>query len=241
MKPMEDAYGQEIYSYFQGKESVEIVERSDGYINFSSGTRMYFSEYKDWDKNEKEAIKYAKDRVLDIGCGAGRHSLYLQKRGLDVLGIDNSPLAVKVSKLRGLKRAKVIPITQINFRPDSFDAILMMGNNFGLFGSFRRAKWLLKKLYRMTSDDAVIIAQANDVYGTTAPEHLEYHKQNRKLGRMSGQLRIRIRFKKFVGKWFDYLLVSKDEMKNILKDTGWEIKKFIDSKSSVYAAIIKKS
>ncbi len=238
---MEDAYGQEIYSYFQGKESVEIVERSDGYINFSSGTRMYFSEYKDWDKNEKEAIKYAKDRVLDIGCGAGRHSLYLQKRGLDVLGIDNSPLAVKVSKLRGLKRAKVIPITQINFRPDSFDAILMMGNNFGLFGSFRRAKWLLKKLYRMTSDDAVIIAQANDVYGTTAPEHLEYHKQNRKLGRMSGQLRIRIRFKKFVGKWFDYLLVSKDEMKNILKDTGWEIKKFIDSKSSVYAAIIKKS
>jgi cyclopropane fatty-acyl-phospholipid synthase-like methyltransferase len=39
---------------------------------------------------EKKSMGYVKGRtVLDIGCGPGRHALYLQnERGFDVLGID---------------------------------------------------------------------------------------------------------------------------------------------------------
>ena len=57
---------------------------------------------------------------------------------------------------------------------------------------------------------------------------------------MSGQLKIRIRYRKFIGEWFDYLFVSKDEMQKILEKTRWKIKKFIDSKGSSYVAIIEK-
>ena len=57
---------------------------------------------------------------------------------------------------------------------------------------------------------------------------------------MPGQLRIRIRFRNYVGDWFDYLLVSKKEMKVILKDTGWKVKKFIDVGDHMYSAIIEK-
>jgi len=45
---------------------------------------------------------------------------------------------------------------------------------------------------------------------------------------------------KYVGRWFDYLMVSKEEMKEILKGTGWKVKKFIDSEDSLYIAIIEK-
>jgi 2-polyprenyl-3-methyl-5-hydroxy-6-metoxy-1,4-benzoquinol methylase len=85
-------------------------------------------------------MEFVKGRVLDIGCGAGRHSLYLQKRGFDVLGIDSSPLAIKVCKLRGLKQAKVMSIEELNFKPNSFDSVITLGSNFGLFGSFEKAK-----------------------------------------------------------------------------------------------------
>ena len=61
-----------------------------------------------------------------------------------------------------------------------------------------------------------------------------------KRGRMAGQLKLRIRFEKCIGDWFDYLLVSKKEMQEILKDTGWKIKKFIRSGKSFYIAIIEK-
>ncbi len=244
LKPEEDAFGQEILACHKGERASEIVERDDGYFDASpKGPKMYFSEYEDWLLVEKKAIEFVKGRVLDIGCGAGRHSLYLQENGFDVLGIDNSPLAIRVCKLRGLKKAEVMAIEDVNFKPDSFDTIIMMGNNFGLFGSFKRARRLVKKFHKMTSRNGLIIASTRDAYKTDNPDHLEYHRLNKERGRMGGQLRIRIRFRKYVGRWFDYLIVSKKEMKEILKETGWKIKKFIDSDedTSIYIAIIEKT
>ena len=242
LKPEEDAFGQEMWAFYKGDRTSEIVERDDGYFDASpKGPKAYFSEYEDWSQVERSAIEFVKGRVLDIGCGAGRHSLYLQKKGFDVLGIDNSPLAIKVWKLRGLKNAEVMAIEDVDFRPDSFDTIIMMGINFGLFGSFKKARRLLKKFHKMTSRNGLLIASTRDAYKTENPDHLEYHRLNKERGRMGGQLRIRVRFRKYVGRWFDYLIVSKKEMKKILKGTGWEIKKFIDSDedTSIYIAIIE--
>jgi SAM-dependent methyltransferase len=241
LKPMEDAYGQELWSFLNGKKSFEIVEREDGYFDVSSGAPTYFSQYDDWPEHHKRAIEFAKGRVLDVGCGAGRHSIYLQSKGLDVTGIDNSPLATKVCRLRGLKKTRVMSIAEISrLKPRSFDTILMLGNNFGLFGSFTNARLLLNKLLKITSPNALIIAESNDPYKTENPFHLRYQKANRRRGRMSGQMKIRIRYMKYVGKWFDYLIVSREEMKEILKETGWQVKKFIDSSSSPYVAIVQK-
>lgn len=98
MKSSKDAYGQEVWAFFQGKPSFELVERDDGFVNVSGGATAYFAEFKDWPKIQKQAIKFAKGKVMDVGAGAGRVSLYLQKKGLDVVAIDNSPLAIKVCK-----------------------------------------------------------------------------------------------------------------------------------------------
>jgi hypothetical protein len=157
-----------------------------------------------------------------------------------VFGIDISPLAIKVCKIRGLKKAKVKPIEEVDFKPNSFDTILMMGNNFGLFGSFKKARRLLKRFYKMTSEDCLIIASSRDPYKTSSPAHLEYHRLNRERGRMSGEVKIRVRYEKYIGKWFDYLMVSGEEMKQILLDTGWEIRKFLDVGQPCYIAIIRK-
>ncbi len=239
MKPEEDAFGQGLWAHHNGKESLEIVERDDGYIDAMNPT-IYFSEHKDWPPSVQKAMEFVKGRVLDVGCGAGRHSLYLQKKGLDVLGIDISPLAIKICKLRGLRKAEVMSIDEVDFKPNSFDTIIMMGNNFGLFQSFKRARELLKRFHKMTSPNALIIAETRDPYTTDNPAHLEYHRSNRKRGRMGGQVRIRVRFKKYATKWFDYLMVSKEEMREILRGTGWKVERFIDSEDSSYIATISK-
>lgn len=239
MKPEEDAFGQKLWTYYKGNEVFEIVERDDGYIE-AIRMKGYFSDYENWAPIEQKAMQFVKGRVLDIGCGAGRHSLYLQKKGLDVLGIDISPLAVKVCKSRGLKKVKVMSIEEVDFKPNSFDTIIMMGNNFGLLGSLKKARKLLKKFHKMTTKNALIIASTRDPYKTDNLAHLEYHKLNKKKGRMGGQVRIRSRFQKYVGKWFDYLMVSKKEMNQILEGTEWKIKELLDSENSNYIAIIEK-
>ncbi|MCG3221017.1 MAG: methyltransferase domain-containing protein [Candidatus Heimdallarchaeota archaeon] len=236
-----DAYGHLIYDHYNGIDVIEIIERDDGYIDNSLGPKNYFSEYDKWKDNEKEAMYYVEGKVLDIGCGAGRHSLYLQSRGFDVLAIDNSPLAIKVSKLRGVKKAEVKSLHEIDTEYGKFETILMLGNNFTLVGNPSSASKILKIFHKITSDNGLIIAECADPYSTDNEDHIEYHEKNRKRGRLGGQLTIRVRHRKYISDWFDFLLLSKDEMQEIMKDTGWKIEQFLDGKYfGNYIAIMKK-
>lgn len=183
----QDAYGHLILDYFKNKAGQETVERDDGFLDPSKKLPgYYFAEFSDWEAHERQAMKFVRGRVLDVGCGAGRVALYLQKKGFEVLGIDVSPLAVKVCGLRGLMKVRVLPITKINASLGKFDTILMFGNNFGLFGNFNRARRLLGRFHEITSENARIIAESTDPYKTQDRAHLEYQRSNRRRRRMSG-------------------------------------------------------
>lgn len=242
MKTNQDAYGKQLLAQYLGNTPTsEIIEREDNFIATGSQIGMYFTEYEEWSELEKTAIDKSQGKTLDIGCGAGRHSLYLQEKGFDVTGIDNSPGAIRVCKMRGLKKAIVRPIEQIDkFRQNSFETILMLGNNFGLFGSRDKARLLLQKMSVITKPNAQIIAGTMNPYQTTNEDHLSYHKLNRRRGRMGGQIRFRVRYGKAVSEWFDYLFVSPDEMEEILSKTDWRIKELLTSESPNYMAIIEK-
>jgi SAM-dependent methyltransferase len=243
MKEHRDAYGSQLMAVHRGAKNVfEIVERDDDLISASWWPERYFSDYPTWSKLEKQAMRLVKGRVLDIGCGAGRHGLYLQKKKFDVTGIDVSAGAIKVSKLRGYKKVRLMSITEIHeFKPESFDTVIMMGNNFGLFGGYRQARSLLRQLDRITSPGGQIIAETVDPYRTTDHLHLAYQQWNRKRGRMSGQLRIRLRHQRIIGKWFDYLLVSQAELRKILAGTAWQIARILTSAGPAYTAILVKT
>jgi SAM-dependent methyltransferase len=239
MRAYQDAFGTMLYDCLRGRKvACEIIERSDGLMDAYPSN--YFVNYAKWSKHEKQAIRYAKGRVLDVGAGAGRVSLYLQDKGCDVLGIDISPLAVKVCKLRGIRKAKVMSITELSPRLGAFDTIVMYGNNFGLFGDRQRARQLLRRFHVMTSPGARLIVESNDIYKTNNPDHLAYQKSNRSRGRMSGQIRLRVLYRKLRTPWIDYLMVSREEMKDILSGTGWKVQKFFDSDNSMYTAVIRK-
>jgi SAM-dependent methyltransferase len=179
MKEEQDAFGREIYAHFTGKEVTEITERDDGFIGVGLGPATYFASFEQWLPQEREAMQFVQGRVLDVGCGAGRVCLYLQEQDFDVLGIDNSPLALEVCRQRGVKNLSLIPISQVSSRMGTFDTIIMLGNNFGLVGSCQGAKRLLKRFHRLTSRDARIIAGSRDIYQTTDPLHLAWHTSRR--------------------------------------------------------------
>jgi len=105
----------------------------------------------------------------------------------------------------------------------------------------KRARWLLKRFHRMTTNEGRIIAESIDPYKTTDPMHRQHHSFNRKRSRLPGQLKIRVRYRKYVTPWFQYLIVAEHEMRRILKGTGWTIRRTFDSKSGAYIAIIEKT
>jgi SAM-dependent methyltransferase len=236
-----DAFGAEIKAYYENrKRIVEIVERDDGYIDYHDGISYYFSAYEDWREDERSALSHCRGRVVDVGCGAGRISLYLQEKGHSVVGIDNSPGAIEVCRARGVKELLNIPFTQIDHRVGLIDSFVLFGNNFGLFGSLKRARWLLRRLKSLSSSHALIIAQTTDPYRTENPDHLAYHERNRQRGRLGGQLRIRVRYRKIIGPWMDYLFVSKNELEQIVTGTGWAVQQYIETDAVGYFVILEK-
>ena len=111
----QDAFGHAVLDRYRGGTGFEILERSDGYFSLSSGPSEYLAEPTFWPPHVLKALeRHAHGRVLDIGCNAGRHALYLQRNGLDVLGIDVSPLAIGVAKERGLLNAEALSIDEIS-------------------------------------------------------------------------------------------------------------------------------
>lgn len=236
---MKDVFGKALSGYLNKDISTYIVRRDDGFGEpFNIGT--YFNEYSEWKEHEKEIIKYASGRILDIGAGAGRHALYFQNKGLEVHAVDISPSAIKVMRKRGIKNVYLMDLKKMDFPENYFDSILMMFNNFGLAGSIAGTKKLLKILYKISVPKGKIIATIRNPYKTDKPEHLSYQEKNIKAGRPAGLIRIRIEYKNEIGNWFKILMVSPDELKKLIQSTGWKILKIAEGPDGTYGAVLEK-
>ena len=235
-----DALGMAFKAHFDGEEAFEIIEREDGFIHAAPTIGRYFASFDDWREHERRAVNLAKGRVLDIGCGVGRHALHLQDKGLVITGVDSSPGAIEVCRKRGLKDARVLSITGLSRKTGIFDTIMLLGNNFGLFANRLRARWLLKRFHSMTSDDAHIIAESRSTEVADDQHLLDYQERNRRRGRSPGQMRFRVRHLRYATPWFDYLCVSQEELQTILAGTRWKIVSLIESDGPAYVAVLGK-
>jgi SAM-dependent methyltransferase len=240
VKEREDAFGRMLLDHLEGRRTAEVIERSDGYIDVAGGPKAYFEPFRRWAPVERQAMRFVRGRVLDVGIGAGRVALHLQERGHEVVGIDNSPLTVEVARRRGVKDVRLVPFGQIGPELGLFDTVVMMCNNFGLFGSAAGAGRMMRRLGRMTSANARIVAGSRNPYGTDNPDHLDYQKRNRGRGRMSGQLRLRTRHGLHRGRWFDYLIVSPDEMRELAESGGWRVERLVEGDDDYYVGILRK-
>jgi SAM-dependent methyltransferase len=142
---------------------------------------------------------------------------------MEVVGIDASPLAVDVAQERGVRDACVLSVASIRSELGRFDTFLLLGNNFGVFGSVRGARATLRKLGRLARPEARIIAAAASPYAQSDPHELAYQSWNRARGRMPGQMRVRVRYTYYTSAWFDWLFVSREELDEIVRGTGWRV------------------
>jgi SAM-dependent methyltransferase len=236
-----DAYGELMLAAHEGKDAVEIIEREGGFIDASVyGPGLYFAPFRRWPTHQRKAMRFVRGRVLDVGCGAGRVCLHLQERGLEVVGIDVSPGAIEVSRRRGVHDARLLSIDDVDDSLGVLDTIVMFGNNFGLFASAAKATRLLRRFHRLTSAGGRIVAETRNPYETEDSGHLAYQARNRKRGRMSGQIRIRVRYRELATAWFDYLMVSPDELRELAEPAGWRVARTLDS-DDTYVAVLEKA
>lgn len=239
-----DGYGEMLLAALDegGGEMVEIVERDDGLIMVSGipGVDHYLAPYRKWPSRQRRALRLAQGRVLDVGAGAGRVALHLQQKGHDVVAIDSSPGAVEVCRRRRVRDARVLRLEDADGALGRFDTVVMYGNNLGLLASRAKGRRLLRRLHGITTERGRILGEILDPYPDAPPIHLAYHQRNRDRGRMSGQVRIRIRYRDLATPWFDYLFLSRPELAELVEGTGWLLARTIEDEGPMYVAVLEK-
>lgn len=202
-------------------EHFEIIERDDGFLSITDAAG-YFVGRDEWPEMDRWAFDQVEGRVLDIGCGGGRHAVELVKHGFEVVGIDLSENAVQVTCARGVP-AHVASIHEPHPELGQFDTALLLGNNIGLLGDWKLAAAVLANVTELVRPGGQIIGVGMDPFISAGKEHLAYHERNRQLGRMPGQARIRYRDRQIASPWLDQLFVTTDQLEELLTGTDWHI------------------
>ena len=154
---------------------------------------------------EQKALSLCRGTILDIGCGAGSHALYLQNKGLKTTGLDFSPGAIAVCQQRGLQNTHLGDF--FDLKGVSFDTILLLMNGIGIAGELKNLDVFLNKLKSLLNPDGQILLDSSDIIymyesdedgGFWIPDDLSYY----------GEVQFKMEYKKQKSNPFNWLYLD---------------------------------
>ena len=162
---MKDLFGQAILDFQTNNSPEDIITETNISEADEMSVEYLFRNYEEMPKLEKKAMQLCKGKILDVGCGAGSHSLHLQREGFDVTSIDISEKAIEACSLRGLKNAKVQDVLEVNSEShqNKFDTIFLLMNGTGIFENLNETSKYLQKLKSLLREDGQILIDSSDI------------------------------------------------------------------------------
>lgn len=230
---MKDLFGQAILDYQQGNYTEDIKTETTISEEDVLPIPYLFRSFSEMPKLERKALLLAKGRVLEVGCGAGSHGLYLQsERSLEVHSVDISPKAVEACKLRGLKNVYNADIMQFE---GQYDTILLLMNGAGMCGKLKKMGTFLTKIKSLLAPNGQILTDSSDIIymfdqnpdGTyDVPLHFDYY----------GEVEYLVKYKGQKEKPFPWLYVDYNTLQNVAHSVGLQCELIAEGEHFDYLA-----
>lgn len=231
---MKDLFGKAMFDFQTNNSPEDIITETSISEEDEMSVEYLFRSYNEMPKLEKKALQLAIGKTLDVGCGAGSHSLSLQNdRNLDVTSIDISEKAIETCKLRGLQNARVENI--LNFEGEKFDTILLLMNGTGIFGKLSNCNKYLSKLKSLLNEGGQILIDSSDIIymfdededgGKWIPSGNDYY----------GELVFNITYKGEKEESFDWLYLDYNTLQNAAIANGLKCELILEGEHYDYLA-----
>ena len=159
---MKDLFGKAILDYQTNSLPENIITSTSISEEDEMEVAYLFRSFDEMPAIEQKALQLANGKTLDIGCGAGSHSLYLQnERNINVHSIDISKNAIQACSLRGLKNIRAIDV--LDLENEKYDTILLLMNGTGIFETLEKSTIYLQKLKSLLNQNGQILIDSSDI------------------------------------------------------------------------------
>ena len=232
LSPAKDPMGAAIKDYFSSGKAGKLKVLSSMFDEDEIPVNYLFRSLDDMSDIEQKAISMARGRILDVGAGAGCHSILLD----NVLAIDISPLSCETMQDRGIKEVQCINLFDERLA-GPFDTILMLMNGTGIVGKLKNMPVFLNRVRHLLNPDGQILVDSSDLKYLYENEDGSYDIDP--LGAYYGEIDYQMIYKKVKGDSFDWLYVDFETLKMITESNGFICKKIMDGDHYDYLAQIK--
>ncbi|SEF41405.1 class I SAM-dependent methyltransferase [Flavobacterium urumqiense] len=231
---MKDLFGKAILDYQTNNAPEDLITETTISEEDEMSVAYLFRSYDEMPQMEKKALQLAKGKILDVGCGAGSHSLSLQnEKKLAVTSIDISANAIQACTLRGLKNAKVQDV--MTLENEKYDTILLLMNGAGMCGKLKNIPNFLLKLKSLLNPGGQILLDSSDIIymfdddedgGKWIPSKNEYY----------GEIVFNISYKGEKEKPFDWMFIDYNTLQNAALDNGFQCELILEGEHYDYLA-----
>ena len=167
---------------------------------------------------EQTALREATGRILDVGAGAGCHSLALQHMDKQVTAIDISPLAVATMRDRGVKEV----LQQDFFTLDGqYDTILMLMNGIGIVGSLSRLPAFFMQVDHLLTPGGQLLCDSSDICYIFEDEDGIIDLTG--IEGYYGELNYQMQYKNVKGEEFPWLFIDPETLKEQALAHGFKV------------------
>ncbi|MEN1785245.1 MAG: class I SAM-dependent methyltransferase [Bacteroidota bacterium] len=228
-----DVLGKALLDFWAGDYTEDIVTISSLEDTDTMSLTYLFRNYDQMPSIEQQALKACKGNVLDVGCGAGSHALYLQQQGFEVVGLDQSPGAIAVCQARGLGHTLCCDLR--SHTAAQYDTLLLLMNGIGLAGTLAQLPYFLAHLKTLMKPNAQILVDSSD---------LIYCFQDEEDGRYwmptdvayYGEVRFQMEYKAQKGPIFDWLYLDYLTLKQQAEQQGLQCVQLVEGEHYDYLA-----
>lgn len=220
LKKKQDPIGQAVYDYFHGLGGESILVKTDIAEDETLSPAYFFRTFDQMPLLEKEALGRCRGKVLDVGAGAGAHSLWLRDNGFEVVSIDISPLSCEVMRQRGLNDVRCQDIYSL--AGESFDTILLLMNGAGVAQTLPGLTVLLTHLKGLLNPGGRILADSSDLLYLFTDENgdswIDIASDT-----YYGEMEYQLTYKNVTGKNFPWLFVDMESLAEVAVACGYRV------------------
>ena len=217
-----ELHGQAMLDYLNGDEEAYCVLRRDDGIAYPPIYARQFFYPEGLPELDRVVVERCAGRVLDIGAGAGSHSLVIQARGLDVISVDISAKAVEVMSERGCRDARVGDV--FDYYSEPFETVLVM-LNIGIVQNLDGLARFLRHLDDLLTDNGQLITDSIDPRNPADYSYLKYLQDKVAKGSYLGERTLRFEYKDQVSDWFEWMHIDPETLGRFVDDAGYSMER----------------